>query len=175
MTGEETVEAAIKLKNELVKVTSKAGLKLRKWTSNDPKVTENLSDAEGTVQLHFDPEKKKRTLGICWNSIEDTFTYDVNIDPRKDVITKRPILSQIAQLFDPLGLVAPVVLIAKIMLQELWKLSLDWDDAVPDEIEQSWKKYQSQLSIINNWKMNRAISSPQATNIQIHGFSDASM
>ncbi|XP_071628423.1 uncharacterized protein [Temnothorax longispinosus] len=39
-------------------------------------------------------------------------------------------LSQIASLFDPLGLVGPVIVKAKILLQQLWQNKLDWDESV---------------------------------------------
>jgi len=49
-------------------------------------------------------------------------------------MTKRNILSQIASLFDRLSLVGPIILKAKILMQEKGKLKIDWDKPVPTEI-----------------------------------------
>lgn len=68
---------------------------------------------------------------MCWNSKDDTLMFEVKLKQDNKVICKRTILSQVAQLYDPLGLVAPVIIRAKLNIQELWKLNLGWDDAVP--------------------------------------------
>lgn len=49
-------------------------------------------------------------------------------------ITKRKILSEIATIFDPLGLLGPVIIIAKIIMQSLWQIKVNWDDVLPDNI-----------------------------------------
>jgi len=46
--------------------------------------------------------------------------------------TRRSILSFVAKLYDPLAV--PVVIIAKILLQELWLLRNDWDAPIPQEL-----------------------------------------
>ena len=42
--------------------------------------------------------------------------------------TKRSLLKHVASLYDPLGLVAPYALQGKILLQELWKAGVTWDE-----------------------------------------------
>ena len=37
-------------------------------------------------------------------------------------------------LFDPLGLVSTFVIVAKMLLQELWSRGYDWDDVIVDEV-----------------------------------------
>ena len=46
-------------------------------------------------------------------------------------MTKRGLLSTSASLNDPLGLVALVLLVPKLIQQELCRLNLDWDDELP--------------------------------------------
>ncbi|GFV31659.1 uncharacterized protein TNCV_692331 [Trichonephila clavipes] len=52
--------------------------------------------------------------------------------------TKRCVLSTIARLFDPLGLLGPVVARAKIFMQSLWRLKIDWIDELPSERAKEW-------------------------------------
>lgn len=49
-------------------------------------------------------------------------------------VTKRMILSFVAQLFDPLGLVSPAIVLGKIIMQRIWKLGIGWDESLPLEL-----------------------------------------
>ncbi|XP_071651716.1 uncharacterized protein [Temnothorax longispinosus] len=83
-------------------------------------------------------------------------------------------LSQVASLFDPLGLVGPVIVKAKIMLQRLWEDKLDWDESVPADIATSWSEYREQVELLNNFIVPRQITTENVINVQLHGFCDAS-
>ena len=48
------------------------------------------------------------------------------------------ILRDSAQIYDPLGLLAPVTVKAKIMVQILWKWKLDWDEPLDQELTKEW-------------------------------------
>ena len=91
----------------------------------------------------------------------------------EQAITKRSILSQAAKLFDPLGLMGPIVVSAKIFIQLLWKAQIGWDDSLPVHLCNTWLEYKNQLSLINNVRFDRCIFIPNTTDIQIHGFADA--
>ncbi|XP_033229547.1 uncharacterized protein LOC117181087 [Belonocnema kinseyi] len=138
-TGADTVEKAKHLRDELIQLTNKRKLRTRKWVSNSSYLTEDLPDDSNNIRLKIDPDKCAKALGVFWNSAEDTFTFDVHVKPDESIITKRVILSEIAQLYDPLRLVAPVIVYAKIQMQELWKLKLGWDDPVPINIITLWE------------------------------------
>ncbi|XP_051175264.1 uncharacterized protein LOC127290613 [Leptopilina boulardi] len=113
-------------------------------------------------------------LRLCkWISncqeLMDDFSEETN-----NISYQRSILSQAAQLYDPLGLVAPVVVYAKIQLQELWKLSINWDDPVPEQIVATWGEYLKQLPTLGRWRIPRAIRRTGVQDLQLHGFADAS-
>lgn len=78
----------------------------------------------------LDNKEPIKTLGLLSNSNKDTLQYAVNLAVSNKT-TKRSILSQIAKIYDPLGLIAPVVITAKIIMQELWGLNIGWDETVP--------------------------------------------
>ncbi|XP_043475023.1 uncharacterized protein LOC122506774 [Leptopilina heterotoma] len=86
----------------------------------------------------------------------------------------RTIASDIARIFDPLGLLNPVIAHGKIIQQELWRLKLDWDDSVPQEICTKWQDFVSQLTLLNDLSFQRHVSVLNAKHIELHGFSDAS-
>ena len=60
-------------------------------------------------------------------------------------VTKRTISSVIAKLYDPLGLLAPVTVRAKLMLQSLWIKRLDWDTQLDSQLLESWNKAYQEL------------------------------
>ncbi|KAJ8983754.1 hypothetical protein NQ317_017857 [Molorchus minor] len=68
--------------------------------------------------------------GVSLNDLQydDTLTYKVGLSLGDKLITKRKILSEISQIFDPLGLICACIIIPKIILQKLWLLNLSWDD-----------------------------------------------
>ena len=79
-----------------------------------------------------------KALGMLWAPTLDCFSFKMSID-KKSTYTKRDILHQIACLFDPLGLVNPVIMMAKIFLQKLWLLKLHWHKALPSKSLTEWK------------------------------------
>ncbi|XP_029158343.1 uncharacterized protein LOC114930654 [Nylanderia fulva] len=72
-------------------------------------------------------------------------------------------------------LIGPTIVIAKLILQDLWKLGVQWDESPPLHIHTRWSTIKSQLVELNQLTIPRRVkfdANPQA--IQIHGFCDAS-
>lgn len=89
--------------------------------------------------------------------------------------TKRQILSIIARLFDPFGWVIPVIVAAKILMQQLWRLKFNLDDTVPSEVKHRWEKIYNELPRLNNVAIPRWTGhSANSTRWELHGFADAS-
>jgi len=176
LTGASTLSEALNLRNELIKCLSKNGFELSKWTANHvdllkyiPVPNENL-----LYSLNMEAEAIK-TLGLYWEANSDCFIYKVSLPVVEHKITKRGILSNIARLFDPLGLLGPVIVIAKILMQHLWKLKINWDDELSIEMQMQWKKYLINLDQCNNLSIPRWLQCDDAEKIYVHGFSDASL
>ncbi|GFV17977.1 reverse transcriptase domain-containing protein [Trichonephila clavipes] len=87
----------------------------------------------GFLDLHFNQSSEEsitKTLGVLWNSSSDTFCFKVS--PSINLIfRKRDVLSQIARIFDSLGLFGPVISKAKFFMQQLWLLKLEWHEKLP--------------------------------------------
>ena len=84
--------------------------------------------------MFLDPSETMKALGIHWDAATVKIIYTVNLQDSNEPIIKRSVLSHISKLFDALGLIGPVVVIAKIMIQQLWKLQLSWDTLVLEEV-----------------------------------------
>ncbi|RLU26034.1 hypothetical protein DMN91_002197 [Ooceraea biroi] len=161
-------EQAEQLKEQIVGLLSSGGFHLRKWASNHPRFNET---EEHVCLDSFDIHK---TLGILWNPRKDCLLYRVSTQQDEGKMTKRSILAQVASLYDPLGLIGPVIVQAKIIIQSLWKLQLTWDEPVPEEICTVWEMFQRSKSDLNNITLPRQVCIKQAVILQLHGFADAS-
>jgi hypothetical protein len=69
-------------------------------------------------------------------SLTDSFQFQNG--SKSGAFTRRGMLSY--SLFDPLGLISPVTLVGKQLLQEVCKEGVDWDDPLPEEIVEKWRK-----------------------------------
>ncbi|XP_078051718.1 uncharacterized protein LOC144477857, partial [Augochlora pura] len=174
LSGTDTIEDAIKLRNELTEVLKSAGLNIRQWAANDRLLLKDLPEENINKQLHIGESSTIKTLGIVWNSANDSITYLVKPISHESRVTKRLISSEIAKIYDPLGLLGPVIITAKILLQELWTLKVDWDESLPMSIHTKWIDYYTQLALLNNVTFNRKVIIQTASTIELHGFCDAS-
>lgn len=94
---------------------------------------------------------------------------------KNDAVSKRAILSEMSKLFDPLGLLGPAIVLAKLVLQDIWYAGIHWNETVSPDIVSRWTKFKSQLTYLNQLKIPRCVKigkGPQ--HIQIHRFCDAS-
>ncbi|KAJ8981054.1 hypothetical protein NQ317_018026 [Molorchus minor] len=102
-------------------ILKQGGFQLRKFYSNNKDVLKYV-DCTGSdfSVIDFGEHENAKTLGITWNPVHDKLMYKISNDFDETRISKRNILSSIAQIFDPLGLLAPCVILAKILMQRLW-------------------------------------------------------
>ncbi|XP_055633006.1 uncharacterized protein LOC129773424 [Toxorhynchites rutilus septentrionalis] len=176
--GASSVDEAIQLQNDLDTLMKKGGFTLRKWCSNKPEVLAGISvEHLGTnlsVSFDISPEEKVKALGITWEPGTDQLRFYYCITASEQAWTRRNILSSIAKLFDPLGLISPVIIVAKMLMQELALLNSGWDLPVPVDIERKWKTFHSQLDKISELRINRFAFVSKWVDIQFHSFADAS-
>ena len=57
--------------------------------------------------------------------------------------TKRGILSQLSSIFDPLGILNPCILELKLIVQELWRRKVEWDNVIPKDLLDRFNKFQN--------------------------------
>ncbi|XP_058128358.1 uncharacterized protein LOC131291530, partial [Anopheles ziemanni] len=176
--GAQSIEEAAKLRSELSDLLSKGGFDLRKWTSNRLEVLSGLAEDQlGTKSaLQFDSHETVKALGVSWKPESDTLHFDCPIQAPSDeeVSTKRMAMSNIARLFDPLGMLAPVIVCAKIIMQEMWMSACGWDVPLPEAILKKWTSFWAELPALEHYAVPRCTFLPLATNIEVHTFADAS-
>ncbi|XP_046748844.1 uncharacterized protein LOC124412770 [Diprion similis] len=165
----------IALQRESDELLQKGQFQLRKWRASDRRILENISkEREADSLLTIDKEGPLKTLLLLWDSNSDSMQYSVKID-ESSKITKRVILSKIAQIFDPLGLLGPAIINAKCIMQKMWQLKTGWDELLPPEIQNTWTEFYRSLPKINNVRIARNVNPKNAKEtFDLVGFGDAS-
>lgn len=174
MTGTDNVQTALQLQQQLIEICKQGHFELHKWCSNHPLLLEAVPKNKQEVSLDINAEKTEtKALGIKWTPKTDRFMLSYVPNEHKKV-TKRHVLSELAQLFDPLGFVNPVIVKAKIFMQEICRLKMDWDAALPVHMVSEWEQYRVQLKELSNVNLPRHMLITDPVDIQLHIFSDAS-
>ncbi|XP_018307413.1 uncharacterized protein [Mycetomoellerius zeteki] len=109
-----------------------------------------------------------------WNTRDDQISYTTNPIKGFEQVTKRRVLSEIAKIFDPIGLLGPVILFAKRLMQDVWRCGIQWDEPVPRIILNEWSEFTRQWELMDHISFDRKLLIENHSNIQIHGFCDAS-
>ncbi|XP_076626755.1 uncharacterized protein LOC143344514 [Colletes latitarsis] len=161
------------IRNQTIQLLQKGGFSLCKWASNDSRLLSDIDEANHglAVSKSLQVDENISVLGLTWNPVTDQFQFHA-LTPGNQITTKREMLSSIAKLFDPMGWVAPFVVLAKILLQQLWSLNCDWDDTVPPDYLQEWRLFCSEFAEFHLLTIPPKTSPRVFTTQSLHGFSD---
>ena len=147
------------------------GFNLTKWSSNSAEVCADIPEGHSSL----DPKavvQTERALGILWDTKCDTLVFRSSL--KEYPMTKRGVLAAIGSLFDPLGMIAPIILYPRIILQQLWQEALGWDDPMPEAYKSRWQTWLAQFSTVEDIPIPRCYDVQQRTDVQMHVFTDAS-
>ena len=172
------------------------GFKLRKFKTNNIALGEKIvknekeiktskstedeaSYAQETLGLSKEMGGKTKVLGIPWDIERDSIEFDLGkvTQAPLNVATKRGILSTMATLFDPLGLVSPIAVTAKVLFQELCLEKLSWDDALSEDQVRRWESWLYDLKSVDKISLPRCTLESvegEVISTTLHGFGDAS-
>ncbi|KMQ89359.1 gag-pol polyprotein precursor [Lasius niger] len=174
LSGADTPHEAQRKALQLVQLLRAGGFELQKWAANDASIISSFAKSDDH-SLSRDLPNEARTLGLTWHPNADVFKFHVSQSDHPRPITKRSALSRIAQVFDPLGWLAPVTIVGKIFIQQLWKTQVGWDDPLPPSLAGEWVTFDEQLKHVSALSIPRWIcTSPSVSGMELHGFSDAS-
>jgi len=183
--GASSPELALQSIKEIQDIFSSAHMTVRKWTTSDKEVQQILGDDTGSptgaLGKALSGIQSPKVLGLNWDSKEDVFQFqpDKIIDAATKVgarPTKRQVSQLVARIFDPLGQIAPVLLIAKLIFSQIWASNIGWDDFIPETIAIEWTKFIETLPALSSLKIPRRIVAEggSAAHAELHVFGDAS-
>ena len=172
--GDEDQDASMRLYTKLKTRFQTANFNFRKWRTNDDELRSLISNDDKTHA----PEK---ILGVKWDEFEDTLIFDLQEicnNSTSSTITKRTMLKTLASFFDPLGLLQPIVVGLKILFQEACKHTKDWDETLPQQLQERWNERIQELDELQIVDVQRPYITNDAADpvvsYELHGYSDAS-
>lgn len=158
----------------------RGGFNLHKFTSNKREVIEAIpveDRAKGLKELNLEKDElpMERALGVGWCIESDAFKFRIVMQDRP--LTRRGILSTVSSVYDPLGFLAPLLLVGKGLLQDLCRGKVSWDDPIPENVRSRWLKWRDELHHLEDFTVRRCFK-PEGfgtvISTQLHHFSDAS-
>ncbi|XP_071577848.1 uncharacterized protein [Temnothorax nylanderi] len=174
LTGADKIEDVKLVRDEVIQLLRLGSFELSKWASNLPALLEEIDDQCGGP-VDINNNANPRILGIRWDQACDVFCYSYQAQENSKIVSKRTVLSEVSRLFDPLGLLGPVIVTAKLLLQELWQSGCQWDESVPQHIHTRWSGFRSELANLNQLRIPRRVKfATDSQSVQIYGFCDAS-
>ena len=160
-------EIIIEYYNASNSLLSSAGFTLREWATNS-RALQQLIPADKCMNK----VDNVNVLGFIWDVNTDLISYKFKSLKINETCTKRSILSDSSKLFDPIGLLSPVTIRCRLLMQELWREKLSWDEAVSNCIFVKWSKLIGDINEIQGIKFDRNLDVGES--IDLYVFCDAS-
>ncbi|XP_047741410.1 uncharacterized protein LOC125179487 [Hyalella azteca] len=156
--------------------TSSSSTGLPQAKTNSPDVLaafQNVSRVKPVEIGVNDHVPSSKALGLTWEKEGDHFTYSFNYE--EQTVTRRSVLRTVASVYDPLGMILPVLIIARKIFQETCRLRLAWDDPLPASLLAAWNKWTEGMKRIANYRVPRCIGLPtEPCRVELHVFCDGS-
>ncbi|XP_046803770.1 uncharacterized protein LOC124419201 [Lucilia cuprina] len=156
---------AIEIAQQVRNIHKAAGFELRNFSSNSSEV---IVAPKCTVEkpvnfsIDFNELKTEKVLGMYWQPKADTFRFNlkfhnINAGVMEGVRspTKRELLSVVMFVFDPLGFLTHFMITAKLMMREVWRHSIGWDETLRREIVDAWNNWRQGLQNVEKVKVRR--------------------
>ncbi|KAJ0177854.1 hypothetical protein K1T71_006727 [Dendrolimus kikuchii] len=170
---------------EVREVHGKAGFELAGWDSNREHLMIDIPEEDRARQpkeLGANAHPYGKTLGVLWIPETDELAFNTMMPRVPEDIrdgsrtpTKREALGMVMSLFDPLGLLSPYTVRAKITLQKLWRIKLGWDEPLPEEEAREFEEWIQDLDSIKELRLPRCYGRDEdVVNTELHIFTDAS-
>ena len=176
-----TVNEATKKAQDLVEMLAKGGFKLTKFVSNVPSLVNYVDPSsqpstESTEKVLVTDEETSHVLGLKWNHSRDTLVVSRGTTPDLNrPITQRIVLSLVSAVYDPIGLVAPYTVTARLLLKDIWRLSgQQWDNNLRDDVSEKFLEWAAELPKLSEITIARSYFRGTIENVELHVFGDSS-
>ncbi|KAI5181998.1 hypothetical protein NEOKW01_2140, partial [Nematocida sp. AWRm80] len=164
--GADNETDVIDLRQRLQHHFDTAGMLVREWQSNSKAIIDSI-----VPELTQNPNNAK-ILGLSWNAETDELKINFTSNDNANLNTKRKVLQTIASVYDPLGILSPCTIAARIFMQSLWQENLEWDDPLPDKLT---KKFHEITADWSSAQINLSRNTIAVADIKgLHVFCDAS-
>ncbi|XP_065076520.1 uncharacterized protein LOC135700058 [Ochlerotatus camptorhynchus] len=183
----ETEQKAVELAEAVRFIHMQGGFEIRNWVSNSSLVQLKMNGEKAVEKdLNITTElANQKILGMWWDTRDDVFKYKICWTRFDQALlngsrcpTKREILRTLMTIYDPLGLIDHFLILLKILLQEVWRANVQWDESIPENLFERWRDWVRLLPELEQLRIPRCyrqiVTSTEAATIEMHVFVDAS-
>ena len=175
--GESNIDRAIELFKKLRLRFIEGSFYLQKWRTNNIELRQLINELTDTC---FEARGEK-ILGVPWDENKDVFKYDFS-----ELLTlaktlkpsKRNVLRVLASFYDPIGMIQPILCRLKILMQNIHKQKLGWDEELTCELKEVWDRSLLEIEEMGCVEVDRYFGIVDSESLvvrrELHGFSDAS-
>lgn len=153
-------------------IMSDAGFNLREWATNCKTLNEVISSDVSTIDEYKQSDEMVNVLGMKWSVSNDKMSFKIRKMSLSNKFTKRIILSQTSKIYDPLGILLPVTVRAKLLIRDLWDANVGWDEELSEEFVARWKSLSVELNTCQTISFDRSLSF--SGDVEVHAFGDSS-
>ena len=100
----------------------------------------NLRSWHSNLSMNDSSMDAVSVLGVLWKPVDDVLCIPEHKGLLPMECTKRNILKWMASFWDPYGVLCAILLRAKALIRDMWNQKIGWDDIVPNEMEEEWKR-----------------------------------
>nr|XP_041630523.1 uncharacterized protein LOC121501956 [Drosophila kikkawai] len=176
-----TESEAIAVSTRVKEIHAEAGFELCQFSSSSP-IVEAALGPPGRVKSVGWGEAEQKILGMRWQVATDDFRFNVEYHRVPESVlsgdrvpTKREYLSLLMSTFDPLGFLCCLMITAKLLLREIWRQKIQWDEPLPEEIGRAFAAWRRQMDAVGQFRCPRHYFGHGAVRtIELHVFVDAS-
>ena len=178
LSGGSTVEEAQMKKSMSKEIFEDATFILHKWHSNESELEKdsnckgNHEEQSYAKQQLGATSSETKMLGLPWDKKNDTLSVEfpeVETEP-----TKRGVLSTLAKVYDPLGIVSPTTLSGKLIFRDVSDEKLAWDTKLPEPLRTLWDKWYRSLPVSVTIPRSIVPHKQPIQELTLHAFGDAS-
>ena len=185
----ESVAESIQLIKEVITVHGAGAFeisRIRNFISSSREVLESrpeeLRSMKNNILALQAETPVERTLGLHWDQEDDVFTFrkscpqKQNARTTQSLVTKWEVLRTVMSIFDPLRFLARYLVTAKVLLQEVWRAGIGWNDELPTALNLRWEKWKESLEQLDGFRIPRCYdtNTSRTSPVELHVFCDAS-
>ncbi|XP_044573431.1 uncharacterized protein LOC123257673 [Drosophila ananassae] len=156
-----TESEAIEVSNRVKEIHAEGGFELCKFSSSSPTVERMLGPGVHAQSIGWG-EAEQKILGMRWQPATDDFRFRVKyhkvapvVSDGKIIATNREFLSMVMSTFDPLEFLCRLMITAKLLLREVWKRRIPWDEPLPAEMYNAFMDWRKEMEEVERFRSPR--------------------
>lgn len=169
LTSKNNEDELISIVQTVKMIHQQRGFEIRNFVSNSKKfhqAMQAINEENPSLSMNLSKEPEK-VLGLYWLPDQDEFTFSLKYNKGMQEVlqglempTKREMLRILASIFDPM--LAPYTNYLRVLMQDLWRSGLDWDDQILEAHIERWQIWLSALLEVEKLRIPRFYLSPNS-------------